>query len=84
MTIPTSLRAALDKPRPAIALRDAVLALKTEGRSQGELSDFLNDLLLEIREKRADSGAENVILDTLDAVAGWCHPSARLFPETAA
>jgi hypothetical protein len=84
MTIPMRLREALQKPQPAVALREAVLALKAEGRSQSEISDVLNDLLLEIREKRDDSASEEVVLDTLDAVAGWCHPSARLFPESAA
>lgn len=84
MPIPMAVREALEKPRPALALRDAVLALKAEGRSQNEITDVLNDLLLEIREKRDDSASEDVILDTLDAVTGWCNPAVRLFPESAA
>lgn len=81
MSIPILLRDALQSPRPAVALRDAIIALKGQGQTQSEFSEALNLLLLEVREQQTESSSEEATLDTLDLVTGWCQPSARLFPE---
>jgi hypothetical protein len=78
------LREALNKPRPAEALREAILELKAAGRNQEEIYESLTGLLLEVRGQGADSVHEEVVLDTMDAVSGWCQPHMRLFPESAA
>jgi hypothetical protein len=60
----------------------AILELAAEGSQQPELYALLEKLLLDsrAREDHLESG-EDVILDVMDALAGWCHPEARLFPE---
>lgn len=81
MAIPDTLRTAVVAADPPVALRQAVADLRAAGRSRAEVSNWLNDLLLTIRRDGASEVAEAALLDTLDAVEGWCHPSARLFPE---
>ncbi len=81
MNIPESLCSATTATNPAGALRAAVIELRRAGHTQSELSDWLNELLAVVRQGDLPAAAEDPILDTLDAVVGWCHPTARLFPE---
>jgi hypothetical protein len=84
MPIPERLIAAKDAPDPARAIREAVIELRDAGRTKDEVSAWLNDLLVSVRREQSEPTSEDAILNTLDAVEGWCHPSARLFPEPAA
>jgi hypothetical protein len=82
--MPDSLRTAVTVSDPARALRDVVIGLRAAGHSRTEVSAWLSGLLQTVRRAASDSAAEEAILATLDAVEGWCHPSARLFPAPSA
>lgn len=84
MSIPEPLRTAVASADPLGSLRRAVVELRESGHSRADVSDWLNELLLTVRRAEPDSAGEEAILATLDAVEGWCHPSARLFPEPVA
>ena len=84
MAIPETLRSAAGAADPAAALRLAVQNLQAARHTRAEVSGWLNELLLQVRAEAPESAAEDAILGTLDAVEGWCHPSARLFPESTA
>jgi len=74
----TALRAA----QPGDALRQAVLRLADEGREKPELYQELEALLLQRRQSDSHSEAdEEIILDVMDALSGWCHPSAEILPD---
>jgi hypothetical protein len=75
------LKYALRSPQPAQALRALVLKLSEEGHSKTEISDGLEQLLMQVRAQEDQlPEAEDAILDVLDALAGWCHPAAELLP----
>jgi hypothetical protein len=73
------MQKAISGCKPGHALRAVVQELVAGGHSRSELELSLENLLLEIRS-RADhrEADEDAILDVLDALAGWCHESARL------
>jgi hypothetical protein len=82
MTPLERLHEALRSPDPARALRATVLSLSAEGQTQSGVYGLLEELLMALRA-RADAPAaqEELILDVMDAISGWCHPSARLFAD---
>lgn len=80
MVIPDLLVTAARSPGPGFALRDAVIELRDGGWTKTEVVTALTDLLAATRLAHRESEAEDAILDTLDAVEGWCHSSAVLFP----
>jgi hypothetical protein len=83
MTPLEQLNDALRSPNPAQALRSTVSALVAQGRSQSELYDLLERLLLDLRARTDGSEAcEDLVLDFMDGVTGWCHPTAQVFPDT--
>jgi hypothetical protein len=72
--------AALRTPDPGQALRALVTELSAEGLSEPEIYQLFEEELLHLRAA-GRSAEEDVILDTLDALSGWCHPDARLLPD---
>lgn len=73
---------ALHSPEPARALRSLVLELAAGGHSKSEIYESLEKLLLRCRAGDHNHGnREEVVLDVMDALAGWCHPDAHLLPE---
>jgi hypothetical protein len=60
--------------------RQTILALSQEGYSKEDIYGAMNELLDQVREKHGggDSAEEDTILELMDALVGWCHPSARL------
>jgi hypothetical protein len=76
------LHAALRAPAPAPALRAAVTSLGAEGHSKAAIYQLLEQLLLDLRADGATAEQdEELVLDVLDAVSGWCHPTARLLAD---
>jgi hypothetical protein len=82
MTALERLHEALDSSEPARALRATAVALAGEGRTQPEVYGLLEELLLALRARPEKTEAqEEIILDLMDSVNGWCHPSASLFAD---
>lgn len=73
---------ALRSPEPARALRSVVLELADEGGEKSEIYARLEKLLVDRRRCREDhsESEEDAVLDVMDALAGWCHPTAQLLP----
>lgn len=73
---------ALSSPTPARALRFVVTSLSAEGHTKASIYEMLEQLLLDLRARGDLPGTqEDLVLDLMDAVTGWCHPSARVFSE---
>ena len=79
MTQTERFEAALLADDPENALRGVVLELAAEGIAKTEISSRLEKFLLDrrLREEHSESD-ENALLDVLDALSGWCHPTAQL------
>ena len=73
---------ALRSPTPASELRRVVRERALAGRTAAEISHELESLLVRLRgEPTAGDADEELLLDLLDAIAGWCHPTAALFAD---
>jgi hypothetical protein len=72
-------QAALRSLEPVQALRAVVKQLVTEGRTKDDIYTSLEQVVLDLR-RRPDhrEGDEDVVLDLMDTLGDWCHPSARL------
>jgi hypothetical protein len=72
-------QAALRSSEPAQALRAVVKRLVAEGRTKGEIYALLEQFVLDLRRQPDHREAdEDVVLDLMDTLGDWCHPSARL------
>ena len=58
-------------------LRDAVAVDLDRGRDASDVLGDLKTLLFHVR-RHPDPRAENIILNVMDLVTGWCGPHARL------
>jgi hypothetical protein len=73
---------ALRSPEPVPALRALVEDLGREGNTRTEIYGMLEKFLVQLRtQPDFAEGDEEAVLDVMDALAGWCHPSAELLPE---
>ena len=80
MTPLERLQTALQSPSPAQSVRGLVTSLAQEGHDKAEIYALLERCLLDLRERPEHSETrEEALLDVMDAVTGWCHPSAALF-----
>lgn len=70
----------LAAPEPGKALRSAIRQLAVEGHAKTEIHESLEQFLLHLREDRRGAD-EDLVLDTLDALSGWCHAEGELLPE---
>jgi hypothetical protein len=77
-----SVETALRSAEPARALCTLVQDLAREGSTKTAIYELLEKSLVQLR-MRPDFrvGDEEVVLDTMDALTGWCHPTAELLPE---
>jgi hypothetical protein len=63
-------------------LRRSVQDLAQEGRSKSEISQLLERFLNQARMgPDFPEVGEDALMDILDALTGWCRPSAELLPE---
>jgi hypothetical protein len=72
---------ALRSAEPAQSLRSLVEQLATEGYAKQEIYGFFEAFLLQLRQKGPKETEENTVLDVMDALTGWCHPTARLLVD---
>lgn len=63
-------------------MRALVMDLAREGLSKPQIYELLEAFLLQLR-MQADyrETDEETVLDIMDALNGWCHPSAELIPD---
>ena len=71
---------AMQSERVEENLRQTILDLAKEGHSKEEIMDAMDHLLEHVREvhSSAESAEEDMILEVMDALTGWCHPKSRL------
>jgi hypothetical protein len=81
MTPEDRVAKALRCPEPTSVLRAVVQALADEGSSKLEIYGLLEKALVQVRERSEPAEEEEVVLDVMSALAGWCHPSAEIRPE---
>jgi hypothetical protein len=76
------IQSALHSPEPVPALRALVQDLAREGSTKAAIYGLLEKFVVQQR-KRQDlrEADEDAVLDVLDALSGWCHPTAELLPE---
>lgn len=72
---------ALHSPEPTPALRALVQALAGEGSSKAEVYGLLEKFLVRLQTQPNSAEGEEAVRDIMDALTGWCHPSAELLPE---
>ncbi len=73
---------ALHSPEPVPTLRALVHDLAGQGSTNAEIYGLLEKFLVQLRQRTDFREAdEEAVLDVLDALSGWCHPSAELLPE---
>ena len=63
-------------------MRTLVLELSHKGYSKDDLYELLEKFIVHLRS-RDDfrESDEDLVLDVMDALTGWCHPDAKLLPE---
>lgn len=73
---------ALSSSNPGQALRSLALELGSEGNNRQQVYDIFGEYLLAYREKKDfRENDEELILDTMDALSGWCHKDAQLLVD---
>ena len=73
--IDRGLLAALDARAGLLALRTILLRYHASGVTAAQVAG----LLQELRASAQDGAREDVILDALDMVTGWCAPHLRVW-----
>jgi hypothetical protein len=82
MTVEERLEKALQSPEADKALSALVHQLAAAGQDKAAIIALLENFLVQHRT-RPDyrESQEDILLGILDALTGWCHPSAWLLPE---
>ena len=79
MTETERFETALHAQDSGSALRAVVLELAAEGLAKTEIYSRLEKFLLDRRRRAEHSESdEDALLDVLDALSDWCHPTAQL------
>jgi hypothetical protein len=71
---------ALHTDQPSARLQQLALDLTAEGYSPPAVLELFEAFraVLQSSHRQAE---EDLVLETMDAIVGWCSPSARLFPS---
>lgn len=75
--IDTDLLAALESGADLLTLRAILLRYHASGATAAQVAG----LLQELRPATQEGPLEDVILDALDMVTGWCAPQLRVWDE---
>ncbi|MCI0642346.1 MAG: hypothetical protein L0Y72_02090 [Gemmataceae bacterium] len=82
MTTELRIHAALRSSNPTSALRALVQKLDHEGMAKKDVHTLVERFLVQYRTSPDfREGDEDALLDVLDALSGWCHPTAKLLPD---
>ena len=71
---------ALRSNEPLKCLNTFVFELSAEGRKKAEILKIFENFALCLRRKNREAD-EELLLEVMDALVGWCHPGARLLPD---
>lgn len=80
--IDTDLLAALESGSGLLTLRAILLRYKASGVTAAQVAALLQELRASAQNGAQDEAREDVILDALDMVTGWCTPQLRVWDET--
>jgi hypothetical protein len=73
------LTSALRSPDASRSLRSLVRDFSEERRTKSEICDLLERFVKRLRtEPGYQESDEDIVLDVLDALTGFCHPSAQM------
>ena len=79
--IDRDLLAALDARAGLLTLRAILLRYKASGVTAEQVAGLLQELRAPAQDGVQDEAREDVILDALDMVTGWCAPQLRVWDE---
>ena len=79
--IDRELLAALDARAGLLTLRAILLRYKASGATAEQVAALLQELRASAQDGAQDEAREDVILDALDMVTGWCAPQLRVWDE---
>ena len=84
MTTAERLEVAFRSADAALALRSSVKELFQEGCTKEEICLLLEEFVLRLRRRPGYRHAEeDVVLDILDSLTGFCHADAQLLSDDA-
>ena len=79
--IDRELLAALDARAGLLTLRAILLRYHASGATAAQVAGLLQELRASAQDGTQDEAREDVILDALDLVTGWCTPQLRVWDE---
>ncbi|OEZ55073.1 hypothetical protein JAB5_16900 [Janthinobacterium sp. HH103] len=79
--IDRDLLAALESGAGLLTLRAILLRYKASGVTAAQVAGLLQELRASVQDGVQDEAREDVILDALDLVTGWCAPQLRVWDE---
>lgn len=74
------IKAALDAPQPGDHLFHLATAFKEKGLTQAQIYSLFTDFLAR-HEEDEDETKYDALIDVLDFISGYCHPSKALFKD---
>ena len=79
--IDRDLFAALDARAGLLTLRAILLRYHASGVTAAQVAALLHELRPSMEDSAQEDPLEDVILDALDMVTGWCAPHLRVWDE---
>ncbi|MDO8071976.1 hypothetical protein O3299_10570 [Janthinobacterium sp. SUN176] len=79
--IDKDLLAALDARAGLLTLRAILLRYRASGVTAAQVASLLHELRPSMQNGAQEGPLEDVILDALDMVTGWCTPQLRVWDE---
>jgi hypothetical protein len=80
MSFDPRIQDALNSPDPLNQLRILVQALQCQGQEQSAIVELFEESRQQLREAKRDKD-EDVILEAMDFLVGWCSPHMSLEPK---
>jgi len=80
MTLENRFDNALNSSNALAALRSLVGELSTGGSNKATILKIFEQQRQRLRVANRESD-EDIVMEVMDALAGWCHPGARLLPD---
>ena len=79
MRIEERFERALHSQEPLKALNNLALELSAEGRGETDIYNLFENFILYLRNGGEKKDAEEeLLMEAMDALTGWCHPSAQI------
>ncbi len=80
MQLDPRIQQALASPEPLTQLRFLVRELQTQGQDQAAILALFEQARQQLRQEGRDR-EEDVLLEVMDFLAGWCSPHMSLVPK---